>query len=65
MFDEDYLDIDIILRDKPRVNMLRPYSVNQRVGVLAGDQAMYDLVNLDAEDKTMMLMNDTFAFVLM
>ena len=37
------------------MNIQRPYCVNKRVGVLAGDQVIYDLIDFDAEDTTMMI----------
>ena len=50
VFDVDDLDIDLILNNEPGVTMQQPYCVNKRVGVLAGDQAMYDLVDFKAEN---------------
>lgn len=49
-FTEEELDIDLIIRSEPGVDMFRPYE-NRRVDVMAGDRAVYDLVDLnDASD---------------
>ena len=33
------------------INMLRPYCIERSVGVLAGDQAIYDLGDLELDDE--------------
>ena len=50
VLNDDDLDIDLILSNEPGVTMQQPYCVNKRVDVLAGDQAMYDLVDLEVEN---------------
>ena len=45
-FSDDELDINLILRNEPGVDMLRPYS--RQVGVLAGDMVrVSEVINLD------------------
>ena len=46
VFSNDELDINLILRNEPGVDILRPYS--RQVGVLAGDMArVSEIINLD------------------
>ena len=33
------------------INMLQPYCIERAVGVLAGDQATYDLGDLESDDE--------------
>ena len=46
-FEECELDISSILSSEPGVDMFRPY--RRTIGVLAGDRAVYSLVDLDDE----------------
>eukprot|EP00956_Cyclotella_meneghiniana_P008152 scaffold10851_cov129-Cyclotella_meneghiniana.AAC.3 len=48
LFDDNSLDVDYIIANEPGVDMFRPYQ--KQIGVLAGDRAEYDLVNLEEED---------------
>ena len=46
-FSIDELDVNRIVNVESGVDMLRPYRICKAIGVLAGDRAEYDLVNLD------------------
>jgi hypothetical protein len=48
IFDAAELDIEAILIAEPGVDMFRPY--RQQIGVLAGDRASYNLVDLEDVD---------------
>ena len=47
IFSNDELDIELIVQQEPGVDMLRPYRVE--VGVLSGDRASHDIVDLEEE----------------
>ena len=48
VFSDEELDINLILRNEPGVDMLRPFS--RHVGVLAGDMVrVSEIINLDDE----------------
>ena len=47
LFSANDLNINHILETEPGVYMFRPY--RRTIGVLAGDRAEYDLVDLDGE----------------
>ena len=46
-FSIDELDVNRIVNVESGVDMLRPYRIRKAIGVLAGDRAEYDLVDLD------------------
>ena len=49
--DPTELDISQIMSNGSGINMLRPYCIERSVGVLAGDQAIYDLGDLELDDE--------------